>query len=328
MNFRRKSMHLDAQTPRSDGFSRSFAAEFLRSAGLAALGVILACGSLVLAQESSELLGASRGDIIRAFGQPENTLRKGDVDLLVYADGVRIEIKDDTVIRYRGPVGSGMLTRGGTEYAAGDDGNVRKPAAPEVKPEPGIVVGESEPPSDVEDEEPVDEPLVGEAEAAPYDPESDPEGIYDEAGAQAQKFLEDMGLEAEPEPPPPWVSVVTTTIGLFFRAVFVLLVLRLTLAWMGRPCYFPDLIKISLLYTAMFAAIQGLGGMGGNWEFLHFFRVAEIVGMFALSIMLYSFEVTKDGLTALKIAAANALITHFVMLAIGIVIVLAIGALF
>jgi hypothetical protein len=44
--------------------------------------------------------------------------------------------------------------------------------------------------------------------------------------------------------------------------------------------------------------------------------------------MLHKFEVTRDGLTALKIAGANALITHFVMMGIGIVIVLTIGALY
>jgi hypothetical protein len=271
-------------------------------------------------------LGASRGDVIRALGEPENSLRKGDVDLLVYADGVRIEIRDDQVIRYRGPVGSGVLTRGGTDYTAGEDGNVRKPVESVTEPEESVVAEEAELPPDPP--EMVDELPAEEEEAAPYDPELDPEGIYDEATANAEKFLGDMGMAPEPEPPPPWATTVGTVVGLFFRTLFVLLVLRLTLAWMGRPCFFPDLIKISLLYTALFAAIEGLGNLGGNWEFLHFFRVSEIAGMFALSIMLHKFEVTRDGLTALKIAGANALITHFVMMGIGIVIVLTIGALY
>lgn len=319
-------MHLDEQTPRVRDYRRTLSANFLWLSGAVAIGIALMCGSMANAQESSKLLGASRGDVIRALGEPENTLRKGDVDLLVYADGVRIEIKDDQVIRHRGPVGSGVLTRGGTDYAAGDDGNIRKPDA--SAPEPGelAVAEEAEVPLDpveLEDELPAED-----EEETPYDPELDPEGIYDEATAGAEKFLEDMGMDIEPEPPPPWATAVGAVVGLFFRTVFVLLVLRLTLAWMGRPCFFPDLIKISLLYTALFAAIEGLGKLGGNWEFLHFFRVAEIVGMFVLSIMLYSFEVTRDGLTALKIAAANALITHFVMMGIGIVIVLTIGALY
>jgi hypothetical protein len=323
MGFCRKSMHLDVQTPRRRDFRRTLPANFLRLLGAM---VALTCGSGAVAQESSRLLGASRGDVIRALGEPENSLRKGDVDLLVYADGVRIEIKNDQVIRYRGPVGSGVLTRGGTDYSAGDDGNIRKPVEYVPEPEESVVAEEAEVSPDPP--ELVEELPVEEEEAAPYDPEADPEGIYDEATANAEKLLEDMGMATEPEPPPAWATAVGTVVGLFFRTLFVLLVLRLTLAWMGRPCFFPDLIKISLLYTALFAAIEGLGNLGGNWEFLHFFRVSEIIGMFALSVMLYSFEVTRDGLTALKIAGANALITHFVMMGIGIVIVLTIGALY
>jgi hypothetical protein len=154
----------------------------------------------------------------------------------------------------------------------------------------------------------------------------DPDHIYDEAGAQAEEYLENFGVVEEREAPSPAATAIQTTIQLVGRFVFALLILRLTLGWLGRPFYFPDLIKISLLNTAIRTGLHGLGDLGGNWEFINIFKTPDIVSFVALAILLFKFGVTRDGLTALKIAAATIVVTYFLMIGLGIVLVFGLGA--
>lgn len=302
-------------------------------------------GFEAIAQQSPNLLGASRGDVMRAFGEPENTLRKGDVDVLMYPDGVRIEIRDDVVIDYRGSVGSGILSRGGTEYAAGEDGNVHEAEQKEIEqtapaPEAEVVPAESPMESAVVEpivdepeaivEKSADEPLTGEIVAEEnqqvVETEMNPDHLYDDAAAQAGKYLEGFGAVKEPEPPPKSATAVRTTIQVVARFCFALLILRITLGWLGRPFYFPDLVKVSLLYTAIRGGIHGIGSLGGQWQFINIFEVPDILAFLALAIMLFKFDVTKDGLTALKIAGATVAVLYFLMMGLGVVLVFGLNA--
>lgn len=334
--------HDDYLYARRGSTSRGSAARIGRWFGFVAVLAILIGGLELAAQANSDLVGASRGDVMRAFGEPESTLRKGDVDVLIYPDGVRIEIEDDVVIGYRGSVGSGVISRGGTEYAAGEDGNVHKAkpvaielpvpvattetevVAPELPAEPAIEKPEMPDESTVEI--PVAEKDAGDEAELLVHEEVDPDHLYDEASAQAEHYLEGFGVVRDPEPPSPAATAIGAILQVVARFGFALLILRITLGWLGRPFYFPDLIKVSLFYTAIRAVMHGIGGLGGNWEFVNIFKVPDIVAFFALAVLLFKFEVTKDGLTALKIAGATIAVTYFLMIGIGIVLVFGLGA--
>jgi hypothetical protein len=337
-------MHNDQTNAQRGTFPRGFADRLGRWLALGALLTVLIGGFELAAEDSSNLIGASRGDVMRAFGEPESTLQKGDIDLLIYPDGVRIEIQDDVVINYRGSVGSGIISRGGTEYTAGEDGNVHKAkpveielpkpeaaAEPEVAaPEPPeadpVVVEESE----ASNETPASEPIVEEVATEETPPaakeEMDPDHLYEDASAEAEKYLEGFGVAEEPEPPSPATIAVREIVQFVARFGFALLILRITLAWLGRPAYFPDLIKVSLIYTAIRAAIHEVGTFEGSWQFINIFEVPDIVAFFSLAVLLFRFGVTKDGLTALKIAAATIMVTYFLMIGLGIVLVFGLGS--
>jgi hypothetical protein len=156
--------------------------------------------------------------------------------------------------------------------------------------------------------------------------EMDPDHIYDDASAQAEHYLEGFGAVKNPEPPPPAVTAFQAGLQVVARFAFALLILWITLRWLGRPFYLPDLIKVSLLYTAVRAAIHGLGTLGGSWQFINIFEVPDIVAFFSLAILLFKFGVTKDGLTALKIAGATIAVTYFLMIGLGIVLVFGLGS--
>jgi hypothetical protein len=140
-----------------------------------------------------------------------------------------------------------------------------------------------------------------------------------------RKMMDEASLDFSPPPPPPWVGVATECLGMLLRFGLVVLVLSLTMKWMELPFYWPDLMKVSVLYVAVREIVHGLGGLGGMWELLRIFRIDEGVGFFALAILLYRFGVTRDGLTALKIAAATKLVTYFLM--IGAMLALTFGLL-
>ncbi len=127
---------------------------------------------------------------------------------------------------------------------------------------------------------------------------------------------------------PTWVKPVTEVVLACIRFGLALLVLRVAIGWVGLPCYMPDVAKVAAIFVVIREGVYGLGGLGGNWQWLHLFRASDIVSFLVLCGLLVRFKVALEGITALKIAIATEVASYFVMGAITLALIFGLGAIF
>jgi hypothetical protein len=138
-----------------------------------------------------------------------------------------------------------------------------------------------------------------------------------------------LGAENEEEASQPaWAGAVGQVVLGLVRFGFAVLVLRLAINFVELPCYMPDVLKVAALFVVIREGVHGLGGLGGQWQWLRLFYAADIISFIALCWLLVQFKVATQGITALKIAIATEVASYFVMLLIGVAIVFGFHLLF
>jgi hypothetical protein len=295
----------------------------------------IACAQTATPLAEADIIGLTRADVVRSLGKPQSTARRGEKEILIYANGARVELLGDEVISFQGSPTAVIIDEDGTRYIPGADGKVRradgqiiarvrtneKPVAAEPTAE-GVST-EALPDSQAGAGDLPASPSPGDAAAATK-PVAD-EQVFSTvpnldqkipgSKTTVEKYLETGQIVPEEQKKPPaWVGWVGEAIGMALRFGFVVLVLSLAIRWVGLPFYWPDLMKVSALYVAVREAMHGLGGFGGLWEFIRIFKIADGVSYLALMFFLWKFRVVIKGITALKIATATALVTYFLMM--------------
>lgn len=297
-----------------------------RALRLLALAASLLLTSGVRGQETS-LIGQSRAAVTAQLGSPQSTLHRGDREILVFANGDRVELIGEEVVAHHSGSEGTVITRDGTHYRSGADGTLTPERVEEVAPPPApedapatIVAPQSGEAAEVPaTTPPADDTVLG----GLYEPVANaplPEDAKDLPGVadlNPERLKEKFGLE-ESEPPPSWAKPVSSLIGMTARFAIMMVVLQIALKWVGQPYYMPDVLKISALYVVIRDGLHALGGLGGMWEMVPLFRIDEIVGLLALSLLLFKSEITRNGLTAMKIAFATHMVTLGLMLAVGL----------
>ncbi len=284
--------------------------------------------------EPAALLGLTRADVIALRGKPTGERQRGDLLVMVYADGTRIELRNDQVVAVNGASGGAgqIVGADGTRYVPGADGNIQRPveisdpaasAAAEPAPQPGTGPA---PTSVTESDGDLEEAFAG------ADGAGDPELMPSEAIRAIEQHLEqaEQAAEAGPEEParlPPALHVAATLFGAAFRFGLIVVVLRAALHVMGVPFYWPDLLKVSLLYLAVRETLAALGELGGWWEFIPLFRLQEVISFLVLACSLTWFKIAGSGITALRIAVAAKVVVYVLMLIVAFLITLALSAL-
>lgn len=284
--------------------------------GAALLAWLLSCGA-VAAAVSDDLVGLRRDELVQYFGKPESMLRSGDTEFMSFASGMRVELRNDEIIAVHGPAQAVVIADDGTRYIAGEDGKLQSMNAeprvtfvPKSAPPPDVISAASE----------VD--LSAAALVAP--PESDapidaaPAVVAPAEAAGLVQAIERASSDAAPAAPSRRARVAVQSVGAIVRLVLAAVILRIALGWLGLPCYWPDLFKVSVFYVFVRESVHAIGALGGNWELLHFFKVDDVLGFFALAICLHAFHVTRAGLTTLKVAAMTKSVTYVLMMLLGL----------
>lgn len=303
--------------------------------------------------EAVDWVGRSREEVVTELGRPQSALQRGDTEVLMYPNSVRIEIRNDVVVAYRAGSGAMIVASDGTRYTPTDKGRVQRVVEVTANEE------EDDEPVVAELDEPVAAPAIAASEsdeaavaaeteaaddAAPADAAEDegeedgwsggPGGDLVEASNPHSRTIEDIaehGLVpdgADDEEAPPWANTVTDIVGALLRFGFAVLMLRVAISWVELPCYMPDVMKVAALYTVIREGMHGLGRLGGHWEWVLLFKLDDVVSFFALMILLYKFKVALSGITALKIAIATKGATFLLMAIFMTVIAFAFGTLF
>ncbi len=286
----------------------------------------------------ASLLGRTRAEAEAVLGRPNSALRRGDGEVLIFGDGARVELRDGRIVAVRDGSFGEIVAADGTRYVVDNRGAIRSdgeaPAIEEAREinEAGTArfptaragagapaeasVGEGESPPAIDE----DLALVRAAEH----PEESVFAAHPEVGRllAAQKLS--MAADEETGPQAPEASdQVEWAIGVALHLAIILVVLALSLKWIGLPYVWADLVKVGVLTLVVREAIHALGGLGGNWEMIRLFRAGECVSFFALATLLFRFKVALSGLTALKVAAATKLVSYLLMMGVGLALTFA-----
>lgn len=280
-----------------------------------------------LSGQETSLVGLTRTAVAEQLGKPQSTLHRGDREILVYANGDRVELIGEQVVAHHPKFEGAVITRDGARYRASPGGTLAltpaDPSVPAASPqlEGTATATEAAPPADntVADER--YQPIAGSQLPAT---ENDLPGVAD---LDPAKLKENLGFE-ESAPPPSWAKPVSSIVGMTARFAIMFVILQIALKWVGQPYYVPDILKTSALYVVVRDGMHALGGLGGMWEMIPLFRVDEIVGLIALALLLFKTEVTRSGLTAMKIAFATHMVTLGLMLAVGLVMTFGLAMLY
>lgn len=299
---------------------------------------------------STNLIGSTRDEAVALLGRPLSALQRGDTEVLMYADNVRLEIRNGEVVSHRSGNAAVLVKSDGTRYAPSDRGKVTRLAGPAAAEEAeeveeassavapasssaGAASGAAEEEGDVEQEEDLDEPVASEDEdvesaggyatsAADASTDSDMQLLK-----MADNYAEHGVLtDEEIKPEPSWVSAVSAIVGGLFHFGFTVIILRMAITFVDLPCYMPDVLKVSALYVVIREGVDGLGGLGGHWEWLRLFRAADVLSFFALCILLFQFKIALQGITALKIAVATKVATFILMILVGLALTFGLAA--
>jgi hypothetical protein len=316
-----------------DGLPDSFRSDALRRRlppwlrALLHLVWVLVCAaafSQVHAADSAapDLIGLTRADVLTALGKPQSTLRRGGTELLIYPKGVRVELRGEEVVAYQGSEEAVIIGRDGTRYTLGANGKVlRADPLPEVthheaeaSPATGPAANISPTPAEAK------KPATAAVTAAEDDdPVPSDDARMAKMRAEMEKAVEDLGKAPEAPPPPPvWIKLVGAIVGAVLHFVIVVVILRLALSIVGVPFFWPDLIKVCLLYLAVREGLHGLSDLGGGWQFIALFRFDDVVSFVVLAVLLFRFKIALSGLTALKVAAATKAATYMLMIGVGL----------
>lgn len=271
----------------------------------------------------ADLVGLTRDEVIAARGKPSGERARADGSILmIYPDGTKFELRDGRVATAGGAGGGAEIVGAdGTRYVPGADGNIQRPVTivePAAPAGPEAVAGDAAVSG-------APAPTAEDAAGDSLPPGATPPPSVDPAEAMAAGELpdlaQDFGEEDEPEP-----SAAAKAVGFFIEAVLrfglVVLVLRIALNVVGVPFLWPDLLKVALLYLAVYEVMSGLASLGGLWEFIALFRLESIVSFLVLACSLTWFKIAGSGLTALKIGVATGAVMYFLMLGIGVAIAL------
>lgn len=306
--------------------------------------------------QTPDLVGLSREDVLKYLGKPQSTLRRGDTEILVYANQTRVELREDEVIAFYGKPESVIIAANGTRYTPTARGRVERVSGQNMASDAEQEEGEQEivaPAAAKTARRPVaaPKPVVAVASTTASDPaagvpvNSNPASALAEANDEEEaalarlsqlplaatadgaplpsvdKYLEDGGiLMDEPEPPSKATVLLAFVIEISCRFGFCLLILRISLHWMSMPFYWPDLVKVSALYVVVRDGLHAVGGLGGSFALIRYFRVDDAISFFALALLLFHFKIALSGLTALKVAAATKFATYAVMMGVGLAI--------
>lgn len=317
------------------------------------------CTLTAVVEGQDGLMGKTRDEVIDTLGKPGTEMKRGERVVAIFEGGVRVEFLDGVVVKTNSRSGANTITANdGTRYAASDEGKVRmipgdevathappvtestpaaappRTAAPkeqesedDMVPEAVAEAGEAE----ISDEELLARYLPGDllSEMSEEEKAEHAAALKDAIKAQGgvppfvslEKFLEDGGLKyEEPPPPPQWVRITSSVVGLIFQLGFTTLILSIAMRWVGLPYFMPDLIKTAILSVAVFEGVRSLGNLGGHWQWLQLFRAEQLLSFIALCSGLFMFKVVGNGLTALKIAIATKLVTYFLMIILGMAV--------
>ena len=301
--------------------------------------IILALGSLAAASgdtskpvAAADLVGLTREDVVALRGKPSGERARADGSvLLVYPDGTKIELRDGRVFAATGAGAAQIVGADGTRYVPGADGNIQRPvvmvgstdaAAEGPKPEVSAPSADGEAAADDDADLPpgaTAPPSIAAVDAAlaerladPDDADTDDAGTFD---------------DEESEEAPAGLRIVAFLVGTIIRFGLVVLVLRLALHFVGVPFFWPDLLKVALLYLAVHEVLSGLGELGGWWEFVPLFRIDEVISFIVLACSLTWFKIAGSGITALKVAVATKVVVFGLMLVVGLLVTLAMSAL-
>lgn len=294
----------------------------------------------------ADWIGHTRAEVVATLGKPNSALHRGDTEVLMFPNEVRVEIRADQVVVFRSGTGAVIVARDGTRYTPSDRGKVTKldeataagvgaPPPPAPAPKQAATADEAteDPAAVVEETEADAARETTDAEAATDAMVAPSFGGATDQDTQLLKMTEnyeDHGklTEHEVKPPPAWFGPVRSIVAALLRFGFAMLVLRIAISWVGLPCYLPDVAKVSFLYVVIREAVSGLGGLGGHWEFIGLFMVPDVVGSLAQAVLLYRFKVVHTGITALKIVAMTQGVTYFLMLVVGLALTIGLGVFF
>lgn len=282
------------------------------------------------------LIGLTRAEVVALRGKPSGERQRGEVLLMVYPDGTRIELRNDQVVAVNGSAaGAGQIVGAdGKLYVPGADGNIQRP------------VEISEPPP-TDDAAPAAVPARDAGPAAASSAEAEDAAAEMVSGAHGTEGGEIMPTEAiraieqhleqseqaaeagpeQPPQPPRALQVAASLFGAAVRFGLIIAVLRTALHVMGVPFYWPDLLKVSLLYLAVREVLAALGELGGWWEFIPLFRMQEVISFLILACSLTWFKIAGSGITALRIAVAAKIVVYVLMLIFAFLITLALSSL-
>ena len=269
------------------------------------------------------LIGLTREEVIAVRGKPSGERDRGEIRLMVYPDGTKIELRDGYVVTVSGGTGAEIIGADGTRYVPGVDSNIQRPVqVTEVPVAADAGAGEVPPaPASTPTGAPEDEDLVSDAppgariELPPGSP-----------GAALEDHVEAMEDAEEEEPPSLAKTLLVFGIDVVFRFGLAVLVLRLALHFVGVPFFWPDLMKVALLYLAVRETIHGLGALEGLWEFIPLFKLDDVVSFVVLACSLTWFKIAGSGLTALKIALMTKAVILGLMLAVGLAVTFGLSA--
>lgn len=304
---------------------------------LSALFALVATLTTLVADATAadvNLLGRSRSELEEVLGKPNSRLRRGDGEVLVFGDGVRIEMRDDRVVSVRGGSFGEIIVGDGIRYTIDEKGKATSSkqstsvVQTEPAPLPEVAVASSEPATTdaatldatVAEEATVAEAqVVGAGDLALVHAAEHPEEALATSNPAVARLLagHDEEIETADREPPgaAWVGTLTKMV---LHLTVVLVILAVALKWLGLPYVWSDLAKVGVLTVAVREGLHGLGGLGGNWEMLRLFRIDEVISFIALAVALFRFKVVLTGLTALKVAAATKSVAYMLMIGVGV----------
>jgi len=271
------------------------------------------------------LIGLTREDVIAVRGKPSGERDRGETRLMVYPDGTKIELRDGFVVSVSGGTGAEIIGADGTRYVPGADGNIQRPVQVTEVPVaadagaggvPSVAASTPAGALASEDEDLLsDTPPGARIELPPGSP-----------GAVLEKHIEAMEDPEEDPPPSLAKTLLVFGIDVVFRFGLAVLVLRLALHFVGVPFFWPDLMKVALLYLAVRETMHGLGALEGLWEFIPLFKLDDAVSFLVLACSLTWFKIAGSGLTALKIAVMTKAVILGLMLAVGLAVTFGLSA--
>lgn len=254
------------------------------------------------------LVGLDRSDVVAVLGRPSGERQRGDTLIMIYPDGTRLELLAGKVVAVSGGSTGEIIGSDGTKYVPGEDGNLQRP----VTSGPQTAVPAPDAPA-----VPAATDETVEGDLPPGTERDYPDGLPIE---DLEKFVESMEDPEEEEPESVKKRILALGLEIVFHFGFTVLVLRIAVQVVGVPFFWPDLLKAAVLYLSVYMVMQGLGELGGLWEFIPIFRLDDLVSLIILACSLTWFKVAGSGLTALKIAVATKFVTLGLMLALGLAI--------